>query len=223
MVTIPLGVTNEDYRSHISSALGASMGMDNTLMDRALATFTSAGTVLSVFRTDPCLFPRYKTYSIEDYSIAQVICYPSQEGARMVKLTQEALQRTERTTAPKRKDIVTDGILPSSSVMKRQTTLKQSATGRLGLQLPFVNAKDSDGSFQPKIVTIEQLKANRAAEQQFNKEWMSKQPSNLVQWDWSEYPDATESIQLYIDTLMFHSVWERELKHWRHSGVAPSH
>ena len=84
MVTIPLGVTNEDYRSHFSSAFGASMGVHNTLMNKALAAFNCAGSCLSVFGTDPCLFPRYKTYSIEDYSLATDNCYPSQEGARMV-------------------------------------------------------------------------------------------------------------------------------------------
>ena len=64
MATIPLGVTNEDYRSHFSSAFGASIGVHNTLMDKALEAFNCAGTCLSVFRTDPCLFPRYKTYAI---------------------------------------------------------------------------------------------------------------------------------------------------------------
>ena len=64
MVTIPLGVTNEDYRSHFSSAFGASMEIHNTLMDKALAAFTCEGTTLSVFRTDPCLFPRYKTSTV---------------------------------------------------------------------------------------------------------------------------------------------------------------
>ena len=225
MVTILLGVKNKAYRRHYSSALEALMGMDNTLADKALAAFTCAGTALSVFRTDPCLFQRYKTYSIEDYSLAQGNCYPSQEGARMVGLTKEALQCTERTKAHKRKANVTDGASPLSSVLKRQTTLTQSATGQLGLQLPFEHTKVSDGFFQPKVVTIAQLKANRTALQQFNKEWMSKQPqpkpgfeeyqpSNLVQCDWSEYgvnPDVTESIQSYIDTLMFHSVWEKDL------------
>jgi hypothetical protein len=80
MVTIPLGVTNEDYRSHFSSAFGASIGVHNTLMEKALETFHSAGTCLSVFRTDPCLFPRYKTYDIDDYSSATENCYPCQEG-----------------------------------------------------------------------------------------------------------------------------------------------
>jgi len=90
MVTIPLGVTNEDYRSHFSSAFGASMGLHNTLMNKTLEAFHCAGTCLSVFRTDPCLFPRYKTYAIEDYSLVTEHCYPSQEGARMVGLTSEA-------------------------------------------------------------------------------------------------------------------------------------
>jgi hypothetical protein len=74
MVTIPLGVTNEDYRR-------ASMGMDNTLMEKALNSFTCEVTILSVFRAEPCLFPRYKTYSIEDYSIAQGKCYPRSAAA----------------------------------------------------------------------------------------------------------------------------------------------
>jgi hypothetical protein len=79
--------------------------------------------------------------------------------------------------------------------------------------------------FQPNIVTIAQLKANRSAQQQFNKEWMLNQPrsetgfeeyqpSNLLQCDWSEYgvnPNVTESMQSYIDTLMFRSVWEQDL------------
>ena len=103
MVTIPPGVTNEDYRSHFSSAFGASMGVHNTLMNKALAAFNCAGSCLSVFGTDPCLFPRYKTYSIEDYSLATDNCYPSQEGARMVGLTSDALQGTKHTKAPKRK------------------------------------------------------------------------------------------------------------------------
>ena len=110
----------------------------------------------------------------------------------------------------------------------------QSETGKLGLQLPFEDAKGIDelkqanvkeGFFQPKIVTIAQLKTNRTALQQFQKEWMSKQPhpepgfeeyppSNLVQCDWSEYgvnPGVTDNMQSYIDTLMFRSVWEQDL------------
>ena len=132
MVTIPLGVTNEDYRSHFSSAFGASIGVHNTLMDKALEAFHCAGTCLSVFQTDPCLFPRYKTYAIEDYSLVTGHCYPSQEGARMVGLTSEATH----TKALKRKANITDDASSSSSQTKRQTTLKQTKTGQLGLQLP---------------------------------------------------------------------------------------
>jgi len=100
--------------------------------------------------------------------------------------------------------------------------------------LPFEDAKGIDelkqanvkeGFFQPKIVTIAQLKTNRTALQQFQKEWMSKQPhpepgfeeyppSNLVQCDWSEYgvnPGVTDNMRSYIDTLMFRSVWEQDL------------
>ena len=221
MVTIPLGVTNEDYRSHFNSAFGASIGVHNTLMDKALEAFHCAGTCLSVFRTDPCLFPRYKTYAIEDYRLVTGQCYPSQEGARMVELTSEATH----IKASKRKANITDDA-SSSSLTKRQTTLKQTETGQLGLELPsdganvkdgFQQANVNKGFFQPKIVTIEQLKANRAALQKFNNEWMSKQPnpesgfeqyqpSNLVQCDWSEYginPGVTERMQSYIDTLMF--------------------
>ena len=230
MVTIPLGVTNEDYRSHFSSAFGASIGVHNTLMDKALEAFNCAGTCLSVFRTDPCLFPRYKTYAIEDYSLVTGQCYPSQEGARMVGLTSEAMH----TKVLKRKATITDDASSSSIQTKRQTTLTQSKTGQLGLQLPVNEARVTDGFqqknvnkqfFQPKIVTIAQLKANRTALQQFNKEWMSQQPhsepgfeeyqpSNLVQCDWSEYginPGITERMQSYIDTLMFRSVWEHDL------------
>ena len=143
----------------------------------------------------------------------------------MVGLTSEATH----TKVLKRKVNVTDDASSSSIQTKRQTTLKQSETGQLGLQLPVDEAKVTDGFqqtnvnkefFQPKIVTIEQLKANRAALQKFNKEWMSKQPlpepgfeeyqpSNLMQCDWSEYginPGVTERMQSYIDTLMFRSV-----------------
>ncbi len=102
------------------------------------------GTCLSVFRADPCPFPRYKTYSIEDYSLATDNCYPSQEGARMVGLTREALLKTTHTKVPKRKANVTDEASSSSSGIKRQMTLKQSATGQLGLQSPFDDAKVSD-------------------------------------------------------------------------------
>ena len=119
MVTIPLGVTNEDYRSHFSSAFGASMGLHNTLMDKALAAFNRVGTCLSVFRTDPCLFPRYKTYSVEDYSLATDDCYPSQEGARMVGLTSEALQNTSHIKVQKRKANITDEPSASSSKIRR--------------------------------------------------------------------------------------------------------
>jgi hypothetical protein len=148
----------------------------------------------------------------------------------MVGLTSEATH----TKALKRKANITDDASSSSPQTKRQTILKQTETGQLGLQLPSGEAKVKDGFqqanvnkgfFQPKIVTIEQLKANRAALQKFNTEWMSKQPdpepgfeqyqpSNLVQCDWSEYginPGVTERMQSYIDTLMFRSVWEHDL------------
>jgi len=60
------------------------------------------------------------------------------------------VKRVPEWLAPKRKANITDGASPSSSVIKRQTTLKQSATGRLDLQLPFVNAKVGDGFFSTK-------------------------------------------------------------------------
>jgi hypothetical protein len=69
------------------------------------------------------------------------------------------------------------------------------------------------------------MKGKYTALQQFQKEWMSKQPhpepgfeeyppSNLVQCDWSEYgvnPGVTDNMQSIIDTLMFRSVWEQDL------------
>ena len=85
------------------------------------------------------------------YSLAQGNYYPSQEGTRMVGLTSEALQGTKNTKAPKRKANVTDEASPSSSGMRRQTTLTQSATGQLGLQLPFEDAKVSDGFKKAKV------------------------------------------------------------------------
>ena len=148
----------------------------------------------------------------------------------MVGLISEATH----TKVLKRKATITDDASSSSIQPKRQTTLTRSETGQLGLQLPVDEARVKDGFqqtsvnkqfYQPKIVTIAQLKANRTALQQFNKEWMSQQPhsepgfeeyqpSNLVQCDWSEYginPGVTERMQSYIDTLMFRSVWEHDL------------
>jgi hypothetical protein len=114
MVAIPLGVTNEDYRSHFSSAFGASIGVHNTLMAKALKTFHCAGTSLLVFRTDLYLFPRYKTYAIDDYSSTTDNCYPCQEGARMVVLANEALPHATHTKGSKRQVTITDDISSSS-------------------------------------------------------------------------------------------------------------
>jgi hypothetical protein len=109
------------------------MGLQTTLMDKALAAFNYAGTCLSVFRTDPCLFPRYKTYSIEDYSLATDNCYPSQEGARMVGLTSEALQKTTHIKVLKRKAniiIVRDKAADDPEAKRDRTTRSAVAIRR---------------------------------------------------------------------------------------------
>ncbi len=78
--------------SYYQTALGASLGIDKTLIERALAAYNHRMTPISAFRTDPCLFPRYAFYSIEDYSLGNSECYPSHEGRRMVRKAQESPQ-----------------------------------------------------------------------------------------------------------------------------------
>jgi hypothetical protein len=89
--TIADGTTSEHYRSYYQTALGASLGIDNTLREQALAAYNHRATPISAFRTDPCLFPRYASYSVEDYSLGNGECYPSHEGRRMVQKAQESL------------------------------------------------------------------------------------------------------------------------------------
>ena len=91
MTIIADGTTIEDYRSYYQTA----MGIDKTLIERALAVYNHRVTPISAFRTDPCLFPRYASYSIDDYSLGNGECYPSHEGRRMIQKAQESLQLIE--------------------------------------------------------------------------------------------------------------------------------
>jgi hypothetical protein len=58
MILIADGTTIDDYRSYYQTALGASVGIDKTLLERVLAAYNHRVTPVSAFRTDPCLFPR---------------------------------------------------------------------------------------------------------------------------------------------------------------------
>ena len=91
MTIIVDGMTIEDYRSYYQTALGASLGIDKTLFERALAAYNHRVAPISAFRTDPCLFPRYASYSIEDYSLGNGECYPNHEGRRMIQKALESL------------------------------------------------------------------------------------------------------------------------------------
>ena len=223
MTLIADGTTIEDYRSYYHSALGASLGIDRTLIERALAAYNQRVPPISAFSTDPCLFPRYVSYSIEDYSLGNSECYPSHEGRRMVQKAQESLQQN----GPSWPQPAFGAASPATQ--KRQTTLTQNAAGQVLLQPPARGYKQlpSLGNrtepYQPKIVNLKQLKANRAAAQRLDREWLDQQPlplagfetylaSNLLQCEWSEYGvTASDSLAAYTATLLFHCIGEREL------------
>jgi len=223
MTIIADGTTIEDYRSYYHSALGASLGIDRTLIERALAAYNQRVPPISAFSTDPCLFPRYASYSIEDYSLGNSECYPSHEGRRMVQKAQESLQQNGPSW-PKS----TLG-MASPTAQQRQTTLTQNSAGQVLLQPPVRGHKrlpslgNRTEPYQPKIVNLKQLKANRAAAQRLDQEWLAQQPlplmgfeayhrSNLLQCEWSEYGvTASDSLAAYTATLLFHCIGEREL------------
>ena len=226
MTTIAAGTTIEDYRSYYQTALGASLGIDRTLIERALAAYNHHVAPISAFTTDPCLFPRYVSYSIDDYSLGNGECYPSHEGRRMIQKAQEALY-LNGSSLPQ--PALKRGGMASPSAQQRQTTLTQNAAGQVLLQppprghkqLPVLGSRTE--AYQPKIVNLKELKANRAAAQRLDQEWLAQQPlpragfeayhaSNLLQCEWSEYGvTASDSLAAYTATLLFHCIGEREL------------
>ena len=71
--------------------------------------------------------------------------------------------------------------------------------------------------YQPRIVNLKELTANRAAAQRFDQEWLAQQPlplagfeayhaSNLLQCEWSEYGglDSNTLVPLYWGTRADH-------------------
>ena len=218
------GTTSEDYRSYYQTALGASLGIDNTLREQALAAYNHRVTPISAFRTDPCLFPRYASYSVVDYSLGNGECYPSH--CTMVQKAQESLQPNG---ASRPQPALPRNGTASPSAQMRQTTLTQNAAGQVLLQPPARGHKPltSLGSrtepYQPRIVNLKELKENRAAAQRLDQEWLAQQPpplagleqyqaSNLLQFEWSEYGvTASDSLAAYTVTLLFHCIEERAL------------
>lgn len=218
MTIISDGTTDVDYRDHYQTALESSLGIVTTLMERAITAYNYRVTPSSAFRTDPCLFPRYVSYSIEDYSLGNGECYPRQEGKRMVFRALQALQLIESS---KQKSTFIKNAATPPSAQKRQTTLKQNAAGQELVQLPVHGNRTEP--HQQKIVNLKELKANRAAAQQLDQECLAQQPlpvegfeeyhaSNLLQCEWSEYGvAASDSLQAYTATLLFHCIDHRAL------------
>jgi len=68
----------------------------------------------------------------------------------------------------------------SPSAQKRQTTLTQNAAGQVLLQppahgnrqLPVLGSRTEP--YQPRIVNLKELKANRAAAQRLDQEWLAQ-------------------------------------------------
>jgi len=214
------GTTIVGYRTYYQTALGASSGIDK------LTAYNHRTAPISACWTDSCLYPRYASYSIQDYSLGNGECYPSHEGRRIIQKAQESLQ-LHGTSLPK--STFNKNGSTSPSAQKRQTTLTQNAAGQVLLQppahgnrqLPVLGSRTEP--YQPRIVNLKELKANRAAVQRLDQEWLAQQPlpvekfeayhaSNLLQCEWSEYGvTALDSLTAYTATPLFHCIGEREL------------
>ena len=122
MTIVSDGTKIVGYRTYYQTTLGASSGIDK------LTAYNHRVAPISAFWTDPCLYPRYALYSIEDFSLGNGECYPSHEGRRMIQKAQESLQ-LHGSTLPKSRFNKNGSTSPSAQ--KRQTTLTQNAVGQV--------------------------------------------------------------------------------------------
>ena len=158
------------------------------------------------YTTDPCLFPVYNPFSVEDYS-TEPSSYPAQT----------ALQPTVAASKKRRIDAVTNS--PPLSPMKRQATLSRSMAGQVILQPTVQSGTASHGGYQPVKISIAQLKLNRAAAQDLLAQGQQSRtgdpypPSDLVQSAWSQYGvNPSVDFDAHTARLLFHTVQEKPLQ-----------
>ena len=97
MAHIKHGMNSSGYREHYNSTIQAVQCSANTIIDKSIQEFHRRVTPDMDYTTDPCLFPVYNPFSVEDYS-TEPSTYPALEGARMVQKAQAALQPIEKET-----------------------------------------------------------------------------------------------------------------------------
>lgn len=143
----------------------------------------------------------------------------------MVHIAQQALVHMD---SHKRQSDVK--VIPTSpSLSKRQITLQQNALGRLVLrQIPQIDYTQTpyNSTGQPRIISLTQLKANRVAARHQTESMLEQHKlagedygeysrTNLLQSNWSKFglgPCSSASLTSFTDSLMFHTVQEREMQ-----------
>ena len=150
--------------------------------------------------TGPCLFPYPTRGQVSDFSEVSVTGYLFHEGQRMIQLVNVGL--VPRGTSP---------ALPttsSSSPRMQHPWNSKPPLKQTTMDAYVPSASGSASSYQPTIVTLAQLQANRTAVQQSNnfQEYVTA-PDLSVSWS-----DYSATLTEYLDNLGFHTTSERKLK-----------
>jgi len=155
--------------------------------------FRKASNYITDFSTSPCLFP-VAIRPIVDVAVVNRTNYIWLEGQRMVGMVKDTV--TRQREAQQQRDLPKPRNNKDKEQLSplKQTTLKYTADGQLGL------AK----THQPRIVSMAQLQAIRKAQQAFS-EYVQ---SDRLTSGWSSYNGSEIA---YVNRLEFHVVQKRIL------------
>ena len=206
-------MTNEDYQKYYNDRI-RTITRDSIKQEEEL--FSRPNKWVPSLAAGPCLFPYLPQGQVSDFSGVSVTGYLFHEGQRMIQLINAALVPSGTSPA--------SPITPSSSSRVqhpwntrpslKQTTMDAyvpSASGTASSHRPPPTTTSVSGhasSYQPTIVTLAQLQANRAAVQQSNnfQEYVTSADLTV---GWSDY---SATVTEYLDKLGFHTTGEGKLK-----------
>ena len=210
---IPQDMSNGDYQHYYNDRICT---ITTSTIKQEGELFFRPNKWVPGLATGPCLFPYPPRGQVSDFSEVSVTGYLFHEGQRMIKLVNAALvppgtspalpttssssSRVQHpwTTKPPLKQTTMDAYVPSAS----------GSTSSYRSPPCTTRGSDRASSYQPTIVTLAQLQANRAAVQQSNnlQEYVAT-PDLTVSWS-----DYSATVTEYLDKLGFHTTGERKLK-----------
>jgi hypothetical protein len=206
-------MTNEEYQKYYNERI-RTITQDTLTQEEEL--FFRPNKWVPGLATGPCLFPYPPQGQVHDFSAVSETGYLSNEGRRMVLLVNAALVPPgTRTAVP-----VTSSSSPlirhpwNTKPSLKQTTMTEYAPSAPGTTSSYrspsntASVSEQASSYQPTIITLAQLQANRDAVQRSNN-FLEYVPFPEHTVGWSEY---SATITEYLDKLGFHTTDERKLK-----------